>query len=94
MGLRITVGGAEWTYTYNIDGIRTGKSKVNNSGTYTEEYVIVGGKIVAAKQNNGTYVYFYYDGSGSLLAMEYGGNMYYYLHNIQGDVAGLIDSNY
>lgn len=51
MGLRITFGGDEWTYTYNIDGIRTGKSKANNSGTYSEEYVIVGGKIVAAKQN-------------------------------------------
>ena len=82
-----------WTYTYNSDGLRTGKT--NGSTTYSYKWNENGqlSSMVCGTSS----AWFYYDYEGKPLYMEYAdGNdecsgTYRYILNLQGDVVGLYD---
>ena len=82
-----------WTYTYNSDGLRTGKT--NGSTTYSYKWNENGqlSSMVCGTSS----AWFYYDHEGKPLYMEYAdGNdecsgSYRYILNLQGDVVGLYD---
>ena len=82
-----------WTYTYNSDGLRTGKT--NGSTTYSYKWNENGqlSSMVCGTSS----AWFYYDHEGKPLYMEYAdGNdecsgTYRYILNLQGDVVGLYD---
>ena len=88
-----TKGNTTWTYTYNADGLRTGKT--NGSTTYSYKWNENGqlSSMVCGTSS----AWFYYDHEGKPLYMEYAdGNdecsgIYRYILNLQGDVVGLYD---
>ena len=81
-----TTNGVTWSYTYDADGLRTGRT----DGTNTFEYIYAGDKLVRLVKN-GEVVDFGYAG-GQLATMSYDGATYYYVLNGQGDVVALTDN--
>ena len=88
-----TKGSTTWTYTYNADGLRTGKT--NGSTTYSYKWNENGqlSSMVCGTSS----AWFYYDHEGKPLYMEYAdghnecSGTYRYILNLQGDVVGLYD---
>ena len=100
-------GGKSATYTYGADGIRTGKTVTDASGTTTYQYTTQNGQIARQSWSAGGTAYqmdFIYDATGRPLAMYYrtktasqtdfNGDSYYYETNQQGDVTGLYKITY
>ena len=82
-----TTNGVTWTYTYDANGLRTGRS----DGTNTYQYCYAGDKLVRMIYN-GTVVDIRYAG-GQPFSMSYGSHTYYYVLNGQGDVIGLANGD-
>ena len=77
------------TFTYDSEGIRTGKS----DGTNTTKYLLNGTQILAQKTGSTT-LSFFYDQQGNRVGMADGkNNFYYYIYNVQGDVIALADAS-
>ena len=88
-----TYNGTTWTYSYNNAGLRTSRS----NGVKTYHYVYNGDKltqmtIVDEVNNTQQVVDFTYDAAGQLLTLAYDEEVYYYILSLQGDVAGITDS--
>ena len=81
-----TTNGVTWTYTYDANGMRTGRT----DGTNTYEYIYAGDKLVRMIYN-GAVSDITYAGSQPL-TLTYDGETYYYVLNGQGDVIGLTDA--
>ena len=88
-----TKGNTTWTYTYNADGLRIGKT----NGTTTYTYTWNENRQLSSMVCGTSSAWFYYDHEGKPLYMEYAdGNdecsgIYRYILNLQGDVVGLYD---
>ena len=88
-----TKGNTTWTYTYNADGLRTGKT----NGTTTYTYTWNENRQLSSMVCGTSSAWFYYDHEGKPLYMEYAdGNdecsgIYRYILNLQGDVVDLYD---
>ncbi|MBR5323078.1 MAG: hypothetical protein IKU48_05995 [Clostridia bacterium] len=88
----VTKGSNTISYTYDSNGLRTSKT-VNGT---TTEYYWLDGTLYAEKTGN-RYIYFHYDDNG----IAYGFTVvngststdYYYIHNLQGDVIGIVDND-
>ena len=78
-----------YSFTYNLDGLRTKKS-VN--GTNTFYYYDDSNNLIGLKKGNTT-VLFYYDQNGQVYSMTVGNNTYFFIKNLQGDVTKIIDNN-
>lgn len=78
----------EVSYKYNVNGIRTSKI-VNGIET---KYYLENNHIVFEQKGNDL-IYYLYDGN-DILGLEYNGSRYYYMKNLQGDIIGILDSNY
>ena len=99
-----TVGGKNYNYQYDADGIRT--RKTNYDGGYTEYYVVEGLPVAEQRfKSNGTKQYilrYLYDESNSPVgfgiyyptASSPYWQYYYFGKNIQGDVIALYRSDY
>ena len=89
-----TKGNTTWTYTYNADGLRIGKT----NGTTTYTYTWNDGKLTSQTWGN-SYMLFYYNAEGKPLYVEYHdandecSGTYYYVLNLQGDVLLIIDAS-
>ena len=81
-------GGVTTTYTYNADGIRTGKTV----GGVTVEYVLNGATILAEK-NGDNVIRYAYDAQGIPVGMTFNGTFYLFEKNNQGDVIALWTAN-
>ena len=89
-----TNGNTTWTYTYNADGLRIGKT----DGTTTYTYTWNENRQLSSMTWNTGYALFYYDANGTpysvknydaILDVE---RTYLYITNLQGDVLSVIDS--
>ncbi len=86
--------GSPVTYTYNDEGIRTGKTV--NGVTHT--YHLSGSQIIAEEIGNELFVYMY-DADGSPIGMQYTNtsytdgvfDVYWYEKNLQGDIIYVCD---
>jgi RHS repeat-associated core domain len=76
------------SFTYNENGIRTGKT-VN--GTTTK--YLVDGSTVIAQQTGSNVLWFMYESDGNRVGFTYNGTAYYYTKNAQGDVTGIVDGS-
>ena len=85
----ITKGNDSYSFTYNLDGLRTKKS-IN--GTNTFYYYDDSNNLIGLKKGNTT-VLFYYDSEGSLYSMSKGEDTYFFIKDLQGDVRKIIDEN-
>ncbi|WP_052335627.1 RHS repeat-associated core domain-containing protein [Faecalispora jeddahensis] len=82
------VNGKGISYTYNSDGIRTGKTVDG----VTTEYLVDGSSVLAQKTGNDI-LWFLYDSDGTRVGFTYNDTAYYYTKNAQGDVTGIVDSS-
>ena len=87
-----TKGNTTWTYTYNADGLRTGKS----NGTTTYTYTWNENRQLSSMTWNTGYALFYYDANGTpnsvVIDDGYDVQTYCYVTNLQGDIVGLISA--
>ena len=74
-------------FRYNSEGQRVQKT-VN--GTVTD-YTLHGKNIVHLTQGSNT-LHFWYDANNRPAIVEYNGTRYAYIHNLQGDIVGILDS--
>ena len=92
------------SFEYNAQGLRT-KKRVQLLGKVTETEYILHGKLVtelvvrkydAATPTQITeenVLHFFYDAQSRPAKVEYDGEMYSYLHNLQGDNVGIVDAD-
>ena len=87
-----TKGNTTWTYTYNADGLRTGKT----NGTTTYTYTWNENRQLSSMTWNTGYALFYYDANGTpnsvVIDDGYDVQTYCYVTNLQGDIVGLISA--
>ena len=76
-----------WTFTYNADGIRVGKSAPGTTTTYG-----VDGERIVYEKTNGQIKRYFYD-EGGIAGVEYSGQKYVFRKNLQGDVVGICSSS-
>ena len=93
-----TVGQAGYMkieYRYNSEGLRIQKvvteTTASGTTTTTTDYILHGKNIVHMTQGNNQ-LHFFYDASNKPAIVEYNGTKYAYIHNLQGDIVGIIDS--
>ena len=84
-------------YIYNHNGMRVSKTVTDAAGTAKTEYVVNATRILHMKkvQANGNEdtLHFYYDGMGRASMVSYNRTKYAYVHNLQGDIVGILDTN-
>ena len=83
------------TYDYDYNGMRIRQTVSNKTSGYvyaTYNYTYSGTKLVHMTVYNDD-LHFFYDNQGRPAKVKYNGAMYTYLHNLQGDIVGIIDSN-
>ena len=83
----MNMGTTAASYTYDDNGIRTGKT-VN--GVKTEYYL--NGSAILTQISGDTRLDFFYDENGSVLGFKYNGEIYLYRKNIRGDITGIENS--
>ncbi|MGM9574639.1 MAG: amidase domain-containing protein, partial [Oscillospiraceae bacterium] len=102
---RITRGSKIWDFTYDMAGVRSGKtvttidtSTGEITGTTEYKYTTLSGKLVRVEYNT-TILDIVYDESGQPFSIRYKssptatGALYYYVLNAQGDVIGLMNAS-
>ena len=85
---QMTKSGTTATFLYNADGLRIRKTV----GSTVTNYTLHGKNIVHMTQGSNT-LHFWYDAQNRPAIVQFNGTKYGYIHNLQGDVIGLIDSN-
>ena len=91
----------EIDFKYDHNGLRTQKIVVENGVTTTYDYTLHGKLITHLTKRtvdvNGTEnteeLHFFYDSQSKPAFVEHNSIMYRYIHNLQGDVVGLLDGN-
>ena len=78
-------------FKYNADGLRVQK-KVTVSGTATTTNYILHGKNIVHMTRGSTALHFWYDAQNRPAIVLYGSTRYAYVHNLQGDIVGIIDN--
>ena len=79
--------GTTASFVYNAEGLRVRKT-VNNVVT---NYTLHGKNIVHMTQGSNT-LHFWYDAQNRPAIVQFNGTKYAYIHNLQGDIVGLLDS--
>ena len=80
--------GTTASFVYNAEGLRVQKT-VNNVVT---NYTLHGKNIVHMTQGSNT-LHFWYDAQNRPAIVQFNGTKYAYIHNLQGDIIGIIDTN-
>ena len=87
------------TYKYDHNGLRVQKVVTSGTKVTTTAYTLNGSRVVYAKvteKTDGTTtatntMYFYYGAQGRPAKVNFNGTMYTYIHNLQGDIVGMLD---
>lgn len=74
------------SFEYNEEGVRVRKIATS---TGTTNYIYHGNKLVHLT-NGSDSMHFFYDAQGRVAVVDYNGTPYIYLHNLQGDITGLV----
>ena len=79
-------------YEYNSDGLRISRTTTDADGQAAVTKYIYNGDILAGEiRDDGKSLLFYYDNNGQPFGLRYNGTDYYYLRNLQNDVAAIAD---
>ena len=76
------------TYKYDDGGVRTSKT-VNGT---TTNFITSGIQVLAQKTGDNVLIW-QVDGNGATVGFNYNGTEYFYLKNVQGDIAGITDAS-
>lgn len=82
------------TYEYDHSGMRVRKTVSGTDGTVRTvyNYAYCGGKLAHMTWGS-NWMHFFYDAQGRPAKVRYNGTIYSYIHNLQGDVVGIIDTD-
>ena len=76
---------------YDHNGLRTQKIVTENGITTTTDYTLHG-KLVTEMRRGNDVLHFFYDAQSRTVKVDFNGTMYTYVHNLQGDIVGILDS--
>ena len=79
-------------FKYNSSGLRVQKKVIANGKTETTDYTLHG-KLVTHMTVGNDKLHFFYDAQSRPANVNFNGTTYTYLHNLQGDVVGIIDKS-
>ena len=85
---QMSKSGTTVQYQYDANGLRV--SKIVNG---TETTYALHGKLLMHLKQGANEMHFYYDAQSRPAMVNFNGAYYTYLHNLQGDVVGLVDSS-
>ena len=85
---QMSKSGTTVQYQYDANGLRVGKTVNGTETTYT-----LHGKLLTHLKQGTNEMHFYYDAQNRPAMVNFNGTYYTYLHNLQGDVVGLVDSS-
>ena len=78
-------------FKYDHNGLRTQKIVTENGVTTTTDYTLHG-KLLTHMTSGVDTLHFFYDAQSRPAKVKYNGTMYTYVHNLQGDIVGILDS--
>ena len=79
-------------FRYDHNGLRIGKIVTENGVATTTNYTLHG-KLITHMTVGSDNLHFFYDAQSRPAKVNYNGNIYTYLHNLQGDIIGILDSS-
>ena len=79
-------------FKYNSSGLRVQKKVAANGKTEVTDYTLHG-KLVTHMTVGNDNLHFFYDNSSRPAKVDFNGTTYTYLHNLQGDIVGIIDKS-
>ncbi len=80
-------------FAYDHNGLRTQKKVTKANGTVETTDYTLHGKPVTHLTRGGDKMHFYYDAQGRPAMVNFNTGFYSYVHNLQGDIVGIIDSD-
>ena len=80
--------GANWTFTYDADGMRTKRT----TGSTTYQYFYTGSQLKKMTVGSNTLL-FQYGTTGMPVGLTYNNTRYYYVTNLQGDVVAILNGS-
>ena len=80
-------------FSYDHNGLRTQKKVTRADGTVKTTDYVLHGKLLTHLRRGNDEMHFFYDAQKQPILMEYNGETYSYLHNLQGDIVGILDSS-
>ena len=86
--MQMSKSGTTVQYQYDANGLRVGKIVNGTETTYT-----LHGKLLTHLKQGANEMHFYYDAQSRPAMVAFNGAYYMYLHNLQGDIVGLVDSS-
>ena len=78
-------------FKYDHNGLRTQKIVTENGVTTTTDYTLHGKLLTHMTRGTDT-LHFFYDAQSRPVKVKYNGTMYTYVHKLQGDIVGILDS--
>ncbi len=78
-------------FKYDHNGLRTQK-KVTSGGEVTVTDYTLHGKLVTHLTRGSDEMHFFYDAQSRPAMVKFNGALYSYIHNLQGDIVGIVDS--
>ena len=79
-------------FSYDHNGLRTQKKVTKADGTVeTTDYMLHGKPLTHLTRGSDT-MHFFYDNEKRPATVEFNGTLYGYVHNLQGDIVGIVDS--
>ena len=79
-------------FKYNSEGLRTQKKVILPNGKSTTTEYILHGKLITEMRKGQDVLHFFYDEQSRPATVKYNGKTYTYIHNLQGDIMGILDS--
>ena len=88
---QMSKSGMNVEFKYDHNGLRTQK-KVTSDGEVTVTDYTLHGKLVTHLTRGSDEMHFFYDAQSRPAMVDFNGALYSYVHNLQGDVVGIVDS--
>ena len=80
-------------FSYDHNGLRTQKKVTRADGTVETTDYTLHGKLITHLTRGEDEMHFFYDNESRSAMVDFNGTVYSYIHNIQGDIVGIVDSS-
>ena len=80
-------------FSYDHNGLRTQKKVTRADGIVETTDYVLHGKLLTHLTRGSDSLHFFYDEEKRPTMVEFNGTLYGYVHNLQGDIVGIVDSS-